>query len=83
MLNATHLKLVTGGTDSERSDTYGITMGPEAEVSTEALVAEYNEIVAKITRWRRFPTSAQRKALPSMRRRAAEISKAVQARGKL
>ena len=79
MINATHLNLITGGTDSERSDTYGITMGPQE--TTEALVSEYREIRTKALRSRSFPTMAQRKARSGQRTRSIEIYRALQARG--
>ena len=78
--DARHLNLITSGTDAERSDTYGINMGPKID-DTQTLVTEYREIRSKVLAWRRFPTMRQREAMRPMRRRSAEIYKALTARG--
>lgn len=77
--DARHLSLVTGGSDSERSDTYGITMG-QHYASTEELVNEYEALRSFVIRHRSFPTMAAREAMRDMRTRAVQIHRILKAR---
>jgi hypothetical protein len=72
MQDARNLGLVTGGTDSERSDTYGLEMAPEArrEARHEAETAEVAQLRAD---FHAEPWNAPRRI--AIRQRLAQLSR--------